>query len=130
MSVISICLILRGLKVICQVVLRAIMLRRKKTDILNGKALVDLPARTVQIVTCDFDEEERSFYTNLEEKITSAMEKVMQAGDMQKSYTHILVLLLRLRQGMAAIRSLEMATYVLFSLQPPVSYHRQSQGRQ
>lgn len=76
------------------------MLRRKKTDNLNGKALVDLPARTIEIVPCDFDEEERSFYTNLEEKITSAMEKVMQAGDMQRSYTHILVLLLRLRQGM------------------------------
>ena len=76
------------------------MLRRRKTDILNGKALVELPKRTVEIVPCDFDEEERSFYTSLEEKITSAMEKVMAAGDIQRSYTHILVLLLRLRQGM------------------------------
>ena len=81
-------------------VLRAIMVRRKKTDNLNGQVLVELPARNIEIVTCDFDKEERTFYGNLEEKITSATEKVVQAGEMQKSYTHILVLLLRLRQGM------------------------------
>ncbi|KAI0320422.1 SNF2 family N-terminal domain-containing protein [Amylostereum chailletii] len=81
------------------VVLRAVMLRRKKTDMLNGKPLIELPDRTIEVVPCEFDPEEREFYNALEGKIEAAMEKFMKAGDVMKNYTHVLVLLLRLRQA-------------------------------
>ncbi|KAI0037045.1 SNF2 family N-terminal domain-containing protein, partial [Vararia minispora EC-137] len=79
------------------VVLKGVMLRRKKTDLLNGKPLIELPGRTVHVVPCDFDEDERQFYHALENKIDEAMQK-FGASD-KLNYTTILVLLLRLRQA-------------------------------
>ncbi|KZT22942.1 hypothetical protein NEOLEDRAFT_1157534 [Neolentinus lepideus HHB14362 ss-1] len=80
-------------------VLNAVMLRRKKDTLLNGKPLLELPARNVEVVACNFDAEEREFYNAVEEKVRSSFEKLAQAGNLQKSYTTILVLLLRLRQA-------------------------------
>lgn len=82
-----------------QVVLKAIMLRRKKTDMLNGKPLLELPKRLLTIVPCEFDPEERAFYVGLEQRIEAVMQKLAKSGDLSKSYTSVLVLLLRLRQG-------------------------------
>lgn len=75
------------------------MLRRRKDYILNGKAIIQLPARTVEVVKCDFDPEEHSFYTALEKKMSTEVDKLMNAGEAQKNYTSIIVMLLRLRQG-------------------------------
>ena len=69
------------------------MLRRKK-DIL------ELPERSVEIVDCDFDEDEREFYNSIEHKIDGTIDKMRQMGDVRSNYTSMLVLLLRLRQGM------------------------------
>ncbi|KAI0058318.1 hypothetical protein BV25DRAFT_1830155 [Artomyces pyxidatus] len=81
------------------VVLRAVMLRRRKTDLLNGKPLLDLPERRLSIVPCEFDDEEREFYFALENKIEAAMEKFVKSGDVMRNYTNVMVLLLRLRQA-------------------------------
>ena len=75
------------------------MLRRKKTDMLNGKPLLELPKRHLAIVPCEFDPEERAFYVGLEQRIEAVMQKLAKSGDLSKSYTSVLVLLLRLRQG-------------------------------
>ena len=75
------------------------MLRRTKTTIINGKPLLDLPARTVKNVYCDFDPEERAFYDGVEERVKERVDKLEAEGQMQKAYTSMLVLLLRLRQG-------------------------------
>lgn len=80
-----------------QVVLKAIMLRRTKTDTLNGKKLIELPARVVEIVNCKFNPSERNFYHALENRIEAMLEKLM-AQD-HANYTSVLLLLLRLRQG-------------------------------
>ncbi|TFK53181.1 hypothetical protein OE88DRAFT_1626853 [Heliocybe sulcata] len=80
-------------------VLAAVMLRRKKDTILNGKPLLDLPARNVEVVSCTFDAEEREFYNTVEEKVRDSFEKLAQQGNLQKSYTTILILLLRMRQA-------------------------------
>lgn len=82
------------------------MLRRTKTTILNGKPIVELPERLVEVVHCDFDDDERAFYTEIEEKTSSAIEKIVERGDAGKSYTSMLILLLRLRQGMLFLVSL------------------------
>lgn len=82
------------------------MLRRRKDHMLNGKVIIELPARTVQVVECVFDAEERSFYQSLEQKMSNEVEKLMNAGQAQKNYTNILTMLLRLRQGMSLVISL------------------------
>lgn len=75
------------------------MLRRRKTDIVNGKPLIELPERHLSIVPCDFDEDERQFYFALENKIDEAMQKFVKNDEVMKNYTNVMVLLLRLRQG-------------------------------
>ncbi|KAI9513461.1 SNF2 family N-terminal domain-containing protein [Russula earlei] len=81
------------------VVLRAIMLRRRKTDVINGKPLIELPERYLSIVPCEFDEDERQFYFALENKIDEAMKKFAKNNEVMKNYTNVMVLLLRLRQA-------------------------------
>lgn len=78
------------------VVLKNVMLRRKKTDYVNGVPLIKLPARNVQVLSCTFNEVERTFYTALEQKMDVVLKKLMARGG---NYTSILVLLLRLRQA-------------------------------
>ncbi|KAG6890238.1 hypothetical protein C0992_002766 [Termitomyces sp. T32_za158] len=60
-----------------QVVLKQIMLRRRKDQTLNGKALLELPKRIVQVVSCEFDASEQAFYAGLENKMESVIEKLM-----------------------------------------------------
>ncbi|KAG6815677.1 hypothetical protein H0H87_012343 [Tephrocybe sp. NHM501043] len=80
-----------------QVVLKQIMLRRRKDQSLNGKALIELPKRTVEIVSCDFEPSEQAFYGALEGKMESVIEKLM--GNGKNNYISVLLLLLRLRQA-------------------------------
>ncbi|EGO26624.1 hypothetical protein SERLADRAFT_447781 [Serpula lacrymans var. lacrymans S7.9] len=82
-----------------QVVLKAIMLRRRKDHVLNGKAILQLPARKVEIVACEFDKDEKAFYSALENKMSTELDKLVQADMATKSYTHVLLMLLRLRQA-------------------------------
>lgn len=74
------------------------MLRRRKDDTLNGKRLIELPKRTVEIVSCPFDVTERAFYASLETKMSETLEKLMNS-DKGNKYMSVLLLLLRLRQG-------------------------------
>lgn len=82
-------------------ILNACMLRRTKNTILNGKPLLDLPDRIVNSVECEFNPEERAFYDNVQKLVDTNLEKLQRAGNIQKNYTGVLVLLLRLRQGEA-----------------------------
>lgn len=76
------------------------MLRRKKDAILNGRPLLELPDRIVRIVHCPFDADEREFYESIASKVELTLNKFRQSGDIARNYTSVLVLLLRLRQGM------------------------------
>jgi len=42
----------------------------------DGKPILNLPARTVEIVKCEFNSEEKIFYDTLAERIQKAFEKV------------------------------------------------------
>jgi SNF2 family DNA or RNA helicase len=79
--------------------MKAIMLRRLKDAIHDGAPLIQLPPRTIEVIECDFDEDERAFYTALEEKTTLTMNKFIKRGEVMSNYTQVMVLLLRLRQG-------------------------------
>lgn len=104
------------------VLLKAVMLRRTKDatigmslvtnvvyfDVLlgsgriltisDGAPILKLPGRTVNIVTCPFDAGEKAFYEELENRMSAKLDK-MQMTEAANSYTSVLVLLLRLRQG-------------------------------
>ena len=73
------------------------MLRRTKNQILNGKPLLELPERILELVECTFTASEKEFYRLLETRMTSEVNKLVQSEHV--NYTHVLVLLLRLRQG-------------------------------
>lgn len=73
------------------------MLRRTKNQILNGKPLLELPERTLELVECTFSPSEKEFYRLLETRMTSEVDKLVRSENV--NYTHVLVLLLRLRQG-------------------------------
>lgn len=75
------------------------MLRRLKTAEVDGKKILNLPARTVTVVKCAFDDDERTFYTALAERTALRMSKFMRAGSVSANYTSILTMLLRLRQA-------------------------------
>lgn len=75
------------------------MLRRTKNQQINGEPIIKLPPRSIEEIFCQFDPEERAFYTALEARASSTMNKIEARGELQASYTSILVLLLRLRQG-------------------------------
>ncbi|CAA7266240.1 unnamed protein product [Cyclocybe aegerita] len=82
-----------------QVVLKQIMLRRRKDQTLNGKVLIELPKRQVEVVSCEFDPSEKEFYDALETKMESVIEKLMANSKGGSSYIGVLTLLLRLRQA-------------------------------
>lgn len=75
------------------------MLRRTKTTTLNGKPLLELPDRIIEEVHCEFDPQEKAFYETVEQRMQESMMKLQQAGEINKAYTSMLVLLLRMRQG-------------------------------
>nr|WVH01933.1 SNF2 family N-terminal domain [Naematelia aurantialba] len=81
------------------VVLKAIMLRRTKDATIGGKPILNLPDRIVEVVKCDFDNEERAFYEALQAQTALTFNKFMKAGTAMANYTSVLTLLLRLRQA-------------------------------
>ncbi|KAF7311329.1 hypothetical protein MKEN_01034600 [Mycena kentingensis (nom. inval.)] len=80
------------------VVLQKVMLRRTKTQQINGKALVELPPREIEVVSCKFDGHERAFYQALETKMEAVMESLIKQNG-GSAYIGVLTLLLRLRQA-------------------------------
>jgi SNF2 family DNA or RNA helicase len=81
-----------------QAVLKAILLRRTKTSLIDGKPIINLPPKTEEIQHVVFSEDEQAYYTALETKTQLQFNKYMKAGTVGKNYSNILVLLLRLRQ--------------------------------
>lgn len=78
------------------------MLRRTKDQTIDGKPLIQLPDKTVTIVECEFDDEEKEFYEMVEKKMNKnldAMMKTMDAAGKNKNVVSMLILLLRMRQG-------------------------------
>ncbi|KAF8635554.1 hypothetical protein AX15_000207 [Amanita polypyramis BW_CC] len=80
-------------------VLQEVMLRRTKDQTLNGKRLIELPKRIVNIVSCPFDSSEKAFYNALETKMGDILEKLMTSNTGKSAYMSVLLLLLRLRQS-------------------------------
>jgi len=82
-----------------QVLLKAVLLRRHKKTKVNGKPILTLPERVVEETNPEFTEEERDFYKAIETQSQIQFNKYVNAGTVGRSYAHILVMLLRLRQA-------------------------------
>ncbi|KAJ3239466.1 hypothetical protein HDU81_005909 [Chytriomyces hyalinus] len=82
-----------------QALLKAICLRRTKNSTLDGKPIISLPEKTVELVEVAFTPAEREFYKSLEEKTLLKFNAYLRAGTVMQNYSNVLVLLLRLRQA-------------------------------
>lgn len=81
-----------------QILLRAIMLRRSKDDKIDGKPILELPSKTVELDVTKLEGEEEEFYKDLENKNQQIAKKLL-AKRAKGNYSSILTLLLRLRQA-------------------------------
>ncbi|XP_071733157.1 helicase-like transcription factor CHR28 [Rutidosis leptorrhynchoides] len=80
-------------------VLKAIMLRRTKDTLIDGKPIINLPPKTITLQTVEFSTEERAFYLKLESESRSRFKAYAAAGTVSQNYANILLMLLRLRQA-------------------------------
>lgn len=81
-----------------RVLLKAIMLRRSKTDKIDGKGILELPAKEVEVEEAQLEGEEQEFYSELEQKNQKLAKRLMEKKAIG-SYSNMLTLLLRLRQA-------------------------------
>ncbi|KAJ3093400.1 hypothetical protein HK100_006633, partial [Physocladia obscura] len=75
-----------------QALLKAICLRRTKNSTLDGKPIITLPPKHVELISATFTPAEREFYSSLEKRTLLKFNTYLKAGN-------VLVLLLRLRQA-------------------------------
>lgn len=82
-----------------QALLKAILFRRTKNTLIDGKPIISLPPKIEEIQHVIFDDDEGAFYNALESKTQIQFNKYLAAGSIGRNYSNILVLLLRLRQA-------------------------------
>ncbi|GBE87557.1 hypothetical protein SCP_1102340 [Sparassis crispa] len=81
-----------------QAIFASMLLRRKKDTMLDGKRLIELPSKEVNLVKLEFSLEERDIYKMVELQSQAIFNRFLRAGTVLKNYHQVLVLLLRLRQ--------------------------------
>jgi DNA repair protein RAD5 len=90
---------IRALDVV-QTVLEPLVLRRTKDmKTPDGKALVPLPLRTIDIDKIELSQDERDVYDHIFLRAKSVFKANAEAGTLLKSYTTIFAQILRLRQS-------------------------------
>ncbi|GME73723.1 unnamed protein product [[Candida] boidinii] len=90
----------RGLRKL-QVLLSAILLRRTKSSLIDGKPILSLPDKVIIKDHVEMLEGELSFYKELETNSANMASRLLKESEVQKvnNYSSILTLLLRLRQA-------------------------------
>ncbi|KAF8486693.1 SNF2 family N-terminal domain-containing protein [Gautieria morchelliformis] len=81
-----------------QALLKKCLLRRTKDTKLEGKLILQLPPKQIEVVEIDFSPDERDIYNKVEKRQQQKMSKFLKAGTVMKKYAVVLVMLLRLRQ--------------------------------
>ena len=72
-----------------QALLKAVCLRRTKTSTVDGKPILQLPARDVQKVETPFSVDERAFYEALETRTRDRFNAYVKAGTVMKNYSNV-----------------------------------------
>ncbi|KAF2813142.1 uncharacterized protein BDZ99DRAFT_486486 [Mytilinidion resinicola] len=81
-----------------QALLKAILLRRTKSSLIDGKPIITIPPKHVHQVQVTFSTPELELYKALESKTQVTFNRYLRQNSVQNNYANILVLLLRLRQ--------------------------------
>ncbi|TDL28160.1 hypothetical protein BD410DRAFT_870386 [Rickenella mellea] len=85
---------------IVQVILESVLLRREKNmRDADGKKIVDLPAKQVEVQYLNFSPLERKIYDSLYTDAKHKFDTLNAKGMIGKNYTHILAMLMRLRRA-------------------------------
>ncbi|KAN0118821.1 SNF2 family N-terminal domain containing protein [Russula decolorans] len=81
-----------------QGILKPILLRRTKDSKLEGKPLLSLPPKSIELETLKFSDDERQIYDDFEKKAVIRVNRFIREGTIVQNNSVVLVLILRLRQ--------------------------------
>ncbi|KAJ5138312.1 SNF2-related protein, partial [Penicillium bovifimosum] len=82
-----------------RVLVKSVCLRRTKTSTIDGQPILQLPNKIINKVHVVFDERESQVYEELNANTQRQINRYLDAGTLGQHYSHVLVLLLRLRQA-------------------------------
>ncbi|KAH7390890.1 SNF2 family N-terminal domain-containing protein [Phaeosphaeria sp. MPI-PUGE-AT-0046c] len=82
-----------------QILLKAVLFRRLKSSEVDGKPILNLPAKHTNVDHTEFSDDEHELYKALETKSQIQFNKYLKTNSVTANYACILVLLLRLRQA-------------------------------
>lgn len=82
-----------------QILLKATLLRRTKSSTIDGRPLLTLLPKSIELIYVIFDDEEHVFYKKLEAQSQLQIRRYVNENNFGSYYTNLLVLLLRLRQA-------------------------------
>lgn len=83
---------------IVQSIISPVCLRRTKDMKQNGKPLVSLPEKVVEVRRVTFSEDEKRLYSHIYARVRTSVAAQVRSGTVNKSYTTLLTKILRLRQ--------------------------------
>ncbi|KAG0043345.1 hypothetical protein BGZ83_011525 [Gryganskiella cystojenkinii] len=81
-----------------QTLMKVITLRRTKTQMVDGKPLLELPTRTDHMRVLELSLNERQMYQRMESRAKQTVDEIVQENKIMKNYAHILQAILKLRQ--------------------------------
>ncbi|KAJ5679845.1 hypothetical protein N7462_008089 [Penicillium macrosclerotiorum] len=82
-----------------RVLVKSVCFRRTKTSKIDGQPILQLPPKFIEKVHVVFSDSEKELYDTLDSKTQAQITRLLNAGVLGKNYSHVLVLLLRLRQA-------------------------------
>ncbi|KAI0337147.1 hypothetical protein BDW22DRAFT_1410049 [Trametopsis cervina] len=81
-----------------QAILQPLTLRRTKHSELEGRPILELPNKHVELVELEFSPDERQLYEHIQRRAQLQINRFINNGTVAKNHGHVLVLILRLRQ--------------------------------
>lgn len=97
--------------------LKQFMIRRTHRDTLFGSALVKMPENTQRTIVVEFNSVERAIYEAVRKRYIQNINRSSRDGVLQKCYSNVLTMLLRLRQLTAHPFMLQQTIEDLFEIE-------------
>lgn len=82
-----------------RVLVKSVCLRRTKKTKIDGQPILQLPPKVIEKIHVVFNEEEKQLYEELNSSTQRQVTRLLNSGTFGRNYSHVLVLLLRLRQA-------------------------------
>ena len=81
-------------------------MRRTKDTMLDGKPIITLPSKDVELVRVEFTNQEKRIYDQLSKKTREQFKNMENKGQVFRKYATVLSMLLRKRQACAHVKLL------------------------